>query len=143
MAKLKPGSMRFPARVRDLDFSKLYTSQVWLLADFIGARRLINAAKAPDRAAVLKQYCMDNEERAQKGYEICILQKEQTEPGTVVSADVEKRMYEVLTDIVVKHEDAIDQKAETAVTKQAEKVKSGLEMAAKEVVRAAAESRAP
>src|SRR4029077_6346249 len=127
--KIKSGSYRLPARVRDCDFSKLFVSQIWLLADFIGARRVISSAKAPDRAAVLKQYCLDNEDRAQKGYEICILQKEQTEPGTVVSADVEKRMDEGLPAIVVKHEDAIDQKAETAVTKQAEKVKSGLEMA--------------
>lgn len=133
-----------PSRIRDLDFGQLHNSQMWVLADFVGARRAMTAAKTQDeKRSILKQYCMDNEARAQQGYEIVVLQKDPGAQAGAVSQDVEKRMYEVLTDVVVKHREEIDEKAETAVAAHADKVERKLEAAAKEAVRAAAESRAP
>lgn len=140
MAKNK----KYPSLIRDLDFTLIGGSQMWVLSDFVGARRSMNAAKGVDaRRNILKQFCMDNLERAQQGYEIVVLQKD---PGTnkgAVAADVEKRMYEVLTDVVVKHSEDLDEKADSAVLVAAAKVERRLEAAAKEAVRAAAESRAP
>ncbi len=142
MAKSK--STHFPSLVRDFDFMQLGGSKMWVLADFVGARRSMNAAKGIDaRRNILKQFCMDNLERAQQGYELVVLQKDPGASKGAVAEDVEKRMYEVLTDVVVKYSDTIDEKADTAVAFSAQKVERRLEAAAKEAVRAAAESRAP
>lgn len=143
MSRSRKGT-RLPALIRDLDFTQLHNSQMWVLSDFVGARRAMTAAKgAEERRNILKQFCLDNPERAQKGYEIVILQKDPTTTGTAVAADVEKRMYEVLTDVVVKHKDELDDKAEQAVNAKAQHVEKRLEAAAKEAVRIAAEGRAP
>jgi phosphate starvation-inducible protein PhoH len=86
---------------------------------------------------------MDNLERAQQGYEIVVLQKDPGASKGDVSAETEKHMYEVLTDVIVKHNDEIVERADVAVENSAVKVERRLEAAAKEAVRAAAESRAP
>ncbi len=132
-----------PARIRDLDFGKLHNSQMWVLADFVGARRAMTAAKGvEEKRNILKQYCLDNEQRAQQGYDIVVLQKD-VAPQGAVNEDVEKRMYEVLTDVIVKHKDSIDEKAKDALSRNAEAIEKRLEAHAKEALRIAAEGRAP
>jgi MoxR-like ATPase len=134
---------RLPRNVRDVDFTKLHNSQRLILGDFVGARHAMNAVKgAQARCDVLKQYVMDNLERAQQGYEIAILQKA-VAPTGAVDADVEKRMYEVLTDVVVKHKESLNDAATAALEQSAGAIQKRLEAHAKEALRIAAEGRAP
>jgi AAA domain (dynein-related subfamily) len=142
--RVSKSRLSLPQRIRDLNFEQLHGSQMWVLADFVGARRAMQAAKGVEaRRAILKQFCLDNEERAQKGYEIVVLQKDPSPAGAAVAPDVEKRMYEVLTDVVEKHRESIEEKASVAVAAQVSNIEKRLEAHAKEAVRIAAESRAP
>jgi MoxR-like ATPase len=132
-----------PNNIRDLDFKVLRGSQMWVLADFVKARHAMNAVKGADqRREVLKQYCMDNLERAQEGYEIVILQKTHAPTGAV-NEDVEKRMYEILSDVIIKHKESLGDSATKALERSAEGIEKRLEAHAKEALRIAAEGRAP
>jgi hypothetical protein len=134
-----------PVRIDRLDFKKLQNFQVRTLADWMGVRRqLDNMASSAERRAFLRDRCLENLERAQKGYETIVLQKDVgvTTTGAVPEA-MEKRMYEVLTDVIVKHRETLGETAFRVVGEAAEAMKKTLEVYAKEQVREAAEKRAP
>jgi DNA-binding protein YbaB len=136
---------QFPRKIRDLDFSKLRGSQMYVLAEFMGCLRQVRQLKgAGPRKELLKQVCLDNEQRAQEGYEIVVLG--QTPVGAASNAvppDQEKRFVEVLTHVIDEHKETLSDTASAAVAEATAQVRKTLEVYAKEQVREAAEKRAP
>jgi len=132
-----------PVDVRNADFKAMHKSQMWVLSDWMACRRQVAALKTYDeQTAYLKARCLENAARAQQGYDIIVLQKDPAVSGAV-PADVEKRTFQILTEVIVKHKDAIGEQAFKAVTDATDAIKSGLEAAAKAAVKAAAENARP
>lgn len=137
-------SGRFPANIQDLDFSKLQNFQVRVLADWLGCRRQLDGYAGAQRRDFLKEKCLENLSRAQVGYETIVLQKEPIGPGSgAVPEDMEKRMYETLIDVLVKHREELGEISFAAVNKAVDTIKNNLGAFAKDMVREAAEKRAP
>jgi hypothetical protein len=138
-------SSKMPKKVRDVDFNKLRMSHLVVLADWMGIMRQVRAMKGKGpRAEFVKQACLDNEARAQEGYEIIVLGATPVGGGTAaVPQDQEKRMFEVLTNVIDEHKDQIETKAGEAVDRVAQGITKKLEAHAKEALRVAAEGRAP
>jgi hypothetical protein len=130
-------------RVEDCDFEKLPNSSMWVLSDWMGCRRQLAAQKGKmAQSEFLKARCLENLVRAQEGYDIIVLGKHPAEKGAI-AADVETRMFELLTDVVVKHRDSMDDKAVAAVSAAVAKATAGLAAEAKAAIKAAAENARP
>lgn len=141
----KGSPSKLPVRIDHLDFSKLLNFQVRTLADWMGVRRQLVDMPAKERRTFLRDRCHENLPRAQKGYETIVLQKDFAPAGTSsdLPAETEKRMYEVLTDVLVQHRETLGETAFKVVADAAEQMKKTIEVYAREQVREAAEKRAP
>jgi len=133
----------FAPLIKDLDFSRLHNSQMWVLADWIGCRNQLGRLKsAGEQRTFLREECLRNLERAQQGYEVIVLQKIAAVAGAVPE-EMEKRMYHVLTDIIGQHKETLSDVASAAVGAAAKEVMGELKRAAHQAVQEAAAKTAP
>lgn len=139
----KGSPSKLPADIQRLDFSKLLNFQVRTLADWMGVRRQLTDLPSKERRTFLRDRCLENIPRAQKGYETLVLQKDFSPTSSALPAETEKRMYEVLTDVIVQHRETLGEQAYRVVAEAADKMKKTLEVYVREQVREAAEKRAP
>ena len=143
---------KFPDNIKDLDFSALHNSQMWVLADFIGVRRQLAGYKTgEEQRNALKNACLDraNLSQAQYGYDIIVLQKKPKDVERL-DKDAETHYVELLCDILNKYSEQLDASSKASLTKivegmkkQADGLKDTLTDFAKQAVREAAEKRAP
>jgi len=147
----KKGS-KFPDSIKDLDFSTLHNSQMWVLADFVGARRQLGMlqGKTTEQRTALKQACDAQPQRAQFGYEIIVLQKDPPKGTDTIPKDQEAHYIELLCDILNKYSQGLEESSKTAVDKillgirdKLKQTEAELRDLAKQAVLEAAEKRAP
>lgn len=143
----------FPANIKDLDYSELHKSQMWVLADFVGARSKLNALNGTGQQdaqlKALKDACEANIHRAQIGYDIIVLQKDPPKAAELPS-DLEAHYVDLLCEILNKYSEGLEKSSTSAVDKimsgLQERLKareSELKELAKRAVIEAAEKRAP
>lgn len=143
---------KYPDSIKDLDFSTLHTSQMWVLADFVGVRRQLASYKnSEEQRKALKTACLDqvNLTQAQYGYDIIVLQKKPKDAERL-DKDSETHYVELLCDILNKYSEKLDAAGKASLTKiidgmkaQVDGLKSTLTDYAKQAVREAADKRAP
>lgn len=134
---------RLPSDIKQLDFSKLQNFQLHALADWMGVLRAMrrqNTALA--RQQFVKEACGNNPDKAQEGYEIVVLGKVKTAPGAV-APDVEKRAFEIVTEAIQSHRDAMGEDAFKAVSGAVDAITGNLKKMVKEAINDAAEKVAP
>lgn len=134
---------RLPELIQHLDFRMLRNSQIWTLADWMKCRPAVQSCKTADeRRAKLQEICMSNMQHAQEGYNIIVLQKT---PNTAapLATDIEKRMYEVVNNIIEDHKDSLESEMSRSLTAAVDGAKSALVTFAKEQIKLAAESVKP
>jgi cobaltochelatase CobS len=134
---------RLPADIGQLDFSKLQNFQLHALADYVGVLRAMrrqNTALA--RQQFLKEACLNNLEKAQEGYEIVVLGKPKATPGAV-APDIEKRAFEIVTEVVQSNREAMGEEAFKAVSGAVDAITGNLRKMVKEAINDAAEKVAP
>jgi hypothetical protein len=130
-----------PANIKNLDYSKLHNSQVWVLADWMNVRSLVVKENSEEKRRIkLKEYCERNPERAQTGYEVVCLQKYSRGLGD--TAD-DKKALELSCSALEGHEQRLDEKAELALRKHVNSLVDQLGPLAKKAVLDAAEKHRP
>ncbi len=136
-------SAALPAKVELLNFADLHNSQMWVLSDWMNCRRGLGAVKgAAQQRAFLRERCMENLERAQQGYEIIILAKDPVSKGAVPD-DVEKRMYQVLNDVIIAHRESMGDAATALISSAVDGIKKEMNLFAREQVKLASENARP
>lgn len=134
---------RLSERVENCDFDKLRDSQVWTLSDWMRCRHVLRGfKKTSERRARLREICLANLQHAQAGYDIIVLGKQPT-GAAPLNTDVEKRMYEVLTNIVTEHSAALGEEAFKLAGEAVDALKPSLMQAAKDAVAEVAKRTAP
>lgn len=139
----KRKGIRLPDKIKDLDYDQLHNTQVWVLADWMGARRaVVQLQSEAARRAELKRHCEMDLDRAQKGYNV-ICRGEMPDSAGKPSNDVEKRALELVMSWVKGHEEGIDNKAELAVRTRVASIIDQLDGLARKAIRDAAEHAKP
>jgi len=134
---------RLPEQIAHLDYSMLRNSQIWTLADWMKCRPAVQSCKtAEERRAKLREVCQLNLQHAQEGYDIIVLQKAPNNAAPL-AGDIEKRMYEVVTNILVDHKDTLDDNMSRALTAAVDGASAKLVQFAKEQIKLAAETTKP
>ena len=129
-----------PAHIKDLDYDRMHNSQVWVMADWMGVRNHVTALNSEQaRRAKLKEFCDQNLDKAQIGYEVVCLQR----TGAPVEASAEKRAVELCTNAVNGHAQSLDEQAELSVRKHVSDIIDKLGPLAKKAVMEAAERVQP
>lgn len=134
-----------PELVQDADFTSWRGSQLWVMADWMGVLRQAQALKkADERKNLVREACLANLPRAQKGYELIVLMREPATPdASKLPAEMESRMYGLLTKIVDDHKGSMGETAALAVRNASESVRDSLVEYAKKAIDIATERRAP
>lgn len=144
--KKKTQSAFLPKRIEQLNFAHLHNSQLWVMSDWMGCRRALGTVKGTnEQREFLKARCMENVERSQKGYEIIVLGQDtpsSSAPGAIPE-EMEKRMYQVLTDVVLKHKESMGETASTLINSAVQDMKNSLALFAREEVKRASENARP
>lgn len=133
----------FPASIKDLDFNSLHNSQLWVLGDAVGARRAMGAETGESgKRDILKRYCEQQPDRAQKFYEIIVLGKE---PGSdnALPEDKEEHYVSLLRTVVDDHKQSIEKTTHDGVEKALASATEKMEAMAKRAINDAAASVAP
>lgn len=140
---------KYPDDIKDLDFTALHTSQMWVLADFVGCRNTISSLKTKDeQLKALEKVCRNFPDEAQRGYELIVLLKK---PEDVkIDSDSKEHYVNLLIEILNKYSSDLDASGKNSLQKivdgmkvQADSLKSTLTDFAKQAVRDAADKRAP
>lgn len=130
-----------PSHIKDLDYGQLHNSQVWCMADWMGCKRNIAGLNKEElRRAELKKVCEDNLDKAQKGYNVICLLKT---GGSDLSTTADQKALDMLGNVISKHIEHIDDKAEIAVREHAKDVMDGLAGAARKALQTAADNARP
>lgn len=135
----------FPSQIKDLDYDTLHNSQLWVLADAVGARRALGAARDEGgKRAVLKQYCEQQPERAQRFYEIIVLGKDPSGGGAEALPKEQQEHYvSLLSDVINQHKESLDSKAKEALEHGLNAAIEKMEAHAKKAISDAADRVAP
>lgn len=133
---------KYPASIKDLDFSTLRGSQVWTLADWMGCLARARSCKTmPERYAMLKEEVERNPAHAQEGYAVIVLRQS---PGSAKPAnDGEKRFLEMATSVVQATLGDVEMQANSAVDKKLKGIEDDLRKVARRLLAEAAEKAAP
>ena len=142
-----PRNRSLPAKISEVDLGELHKYHQYMLADVLHCFGAVKAATPPQRAALLREAVALDPQRAQRYYELICLRKE----GEVrVEIDDEKRFVELVASMLRQYSDDMDKAAEAAVeaaeraaAKHFEKQEPKLLEYAKQMIKEAAEKRAP
>lgn len=132
-----------PSDVKNLKSARLTAPQRYVLADYLGiGRQYKNLRPKEKRPEFLDEYIQNNLERAQQGYDIVVLGKQPVGAGSV-AADVEKRMYELATNLIDDHKNTLGEDASKAVTDAVDAIVPKLFKEAQRIVTEVAEKTKP
>lgn len=140
-----------PDDITDLDFSKLHTSQMWVLSDFLDCRtEVANAKQQVEQLKELKKACDANPDKAQYAYELVVLRKEPDTVNSKIDKATQEHYVALLCEILNKYSEKLDETAKASigkimagVTKYANQLQDELKDFAKRAIVEAAEKRAP
>jgi MoxR-like ATPase len=137
-----------PESVKDLDFTDLNGAHRRTLADWMGVRAACHRAYEDGgleaASKLLADACARDWERAQQGYEIICLGKQNAGmKKEMTESDVVKALYSTVSEIINEHKDGINGLAVDEVGKAVRAQLKELEKYAKDAIDRAADRKAP
>jgi hypothetical protein len=138
--------IHYPEKIEDLNFGKLTNTHCFVLGDYMGIRNQIMQLKSVEtRREALKQKCFLNElskARAQEGYDILVLKKTAGDKSAV-APDVERRVYEMIAQLMKENDDEWRERGKTGVAILIDAVKKEMNGYAKKALAEASENFRP